>query len=134
MILLLLSSSMAPQVRFGKCFSVTCADVFPEELGPLQRQLPGWIQKWLEHYLPTVGSVNPFFVTGFFLPLNDPSRFKFIFTVGGVDFEAPDRQFVNRAFTLANRLDDDLKAFLRLHFGHQMYAWCLPQFNQFEFN
>lgn len=125
---------MTPQLRFGKVFTVTCADVLPEEMGTLQRRLPPWIQNWLEFYLPTVGTVNPFYITGSYVPQNDPTRCKFLFTISGLEFDDPDKDFVKRAFTLANRLDEDLKKFARMHFDRHMYAWCLPQFNQFEFN
>lgn len=125
---------MTPQLRFGKVFTVTCADVLPEEMGPLQRRLPSWIENWLDFYLPTAGIHNPFFLTGFYIPQNDPSRCKFLFTLGGLDFDGHDKDFVKRAFTLSNRLDEDLKRFVRQNFDHRLYAWCLPQFNQFEFN
>lgn len=126
---------MAPQVNFAKVFTVTCADVLPEEMKSLQRQLPQWIQNWLEFYLPTVGSpASPYFVAGFFIPQSDPSRCKFLFTIGGLDYKDPDRHFVKRAFTLSNRLDEDLKKWVQQRFDRGLYVWCLPQFNQFEFN
>lgn len=124
---------MTPQACYGKVFTVTCADVLPEEMPSVQRMLSKWIQNWLEFYLPTVGITAPFYLSGFFIPQTDPTRCKFLFTLGGLDFDGRDKDFVKRAFTLSNRLDEDLKNHCRLHYDRRMYVWCLPQFNQFEF-
>ncbi|UYL15027.1 E4 ORF2 [Bat mastadenovirus] len=126
---------MPPQVLFGKVFTVTCADVLPEELEPLQRCLPGWIRDWLSTYLPTLGVEHPFFLSGSFIPQSCPHRCQFSFSVGGRHFQdATGQHFMDMAFALSNRLDVELKQFLQLRFSPCTYAWCLPQFNQFEFS
>lgn len=126
---------MSPQLRLGKVFTVTVAEVPAQQRSSLHRLLPLWIQNWLDFYINTTcGSHEPFFISGFYIPQMDLSRVKFCFCVGGVDFQDEDKHFVKRAFNLANRLDEDLKCWARQEFSEALYAWCLPQFNQFEFN
>lgn len=125
---------MTPQIELGKVFTVTCADVMNQQMADLQRKLPSFVHNWLDFYLPTIGTANPFFLSAFYIPQMDPGRCKLCFTIGGVDFSGPDRHFIRKAYMLANRLDEELKRWVRQEFGSGIYIWCLPQFNQFEFN
>lgn len=125
---------MPPQVELGKVFTVTCADVTYQQMADLQRKLPSFVKNWLEFYLPTITTVERFFISSFYIPQMDPGRCKLLFSIGGSTFAVSDRHFIRQAYTLANRLDEELKRWVRNEFGSGIYIWCLPQFNQFEFN